>query len=292
MKQSRFIRAIITISAIVITYFVVTNYLNKHPLLLHQLSSISILALISIFILYVAMFVILLQLFSVTILLCQRTVSFAENLYINGYSIGLNFILPGQAGPLFRSGYVKRKFGISFKNFLSVTLLYYFFYSLISFTFVAIGSRSWWQSILCIVILSWLLLYLMRWYTKKKSLDTEKIAQQKKWTAMLFLLTFVQFSLQTFIYFIELKAVDYWVSIHQVIAYTGVANLSLFVGLTPAGIGIRESFLVLSEKIHQIPTSAIVLANLIDRSIYIIFIITIVIASLVLHQIVKNKEKA
>ena len=292
MKQTKLIRFLIAVTAIIITFFVVKRYLTEHPSLVHQLSTVSIFVLVSVFLLYLVMFSIILQLFSVTIMLCKKTTKFTENFYINGYSIGLNFILPGQAGPLFRSGYAKRKYGIAFKTFLSVTLLYYLFYTLISISFVAIGSRPWWQSILFILLIGGSLLYLTKWYEKKKSLDIEKITLQKKMASTLFLLTAAQFSLQTIIYFIELKAVDHLVVFHQVIAYTGIANISLFVGLTPAGIGIRETFLVLSEKIHQIPTSAIVLANLIDRSIYILFIITIVSTSFGLHQFFKNKEKA
>jgi uncharacterized membrane protein YbhN (UPF0104 family) len=238
------------------------------------------------------MFGIILQLFRVTILLCHKSIKRRENFYINGYSIGLNFILPGQTGPIFRSGYAKRKYGIAFKTFLSVTLLYYFFYSLICLAFISVGSRPWWQSIIFILFATALLIYGTRWYVKKKALDVEKIILQKKWATMLLLLTSAQFSLQTLIYYIELRAVDHIVSFHQVIAYTGIANISLFVGLTPAGIGIRESFLVLSEKIHQIPISTIVLANLIDRSIYIIFIVTIVVTSVILHKFFKNWEKA
>jgi len=292
MKYSKIIRAVIAAIVIVITFLVVRSYLNSHPSLVHQLGSVSLLVLISVFLLYLVMFGIILQLFYVTILLCHKSIKRRENFYINGYSIGLNFILPGQTGPIFRSGYAKRKYGIAFKTFLSVTLLYYFFYTLICLSFISVGSRPWWQSIIFILFAAVALIYGTRWYVKKKALDVEKIILQKKWATMLLLLTSAQFSLQTLIYYIELRAVDHLVAFHQVIAYTGIANISLFVGLTPAGIGIRESFLVLSEKIHQIPIGTIVLANLIDRSIYIIFIVTIVITSVILHKFFKNWEKA
>jgi len=292
MKYSKIIRAVIAALVIVITFLVVRSYLNSHPSLIHQLGSVSLLVLLSVFLLYLVMFGIILQLFHVTILLCHKSINRRENFYINGYSIGLNFILPGQTGPIFRSGYAKQKYGIAFKTFLSVTLLYYFFYTLICLSFISVGSRPWWQSIIFILFAAVALIYGTRWYVKKKALDVEKIILQKKWATILLLLTGAQFSLQTLIYYIELRAVDHIVSFHQVIAYTGIANVSLFVGLTPAGIGIRESFLVLSEKIHQIPISTIVLANLIDRSIYIIFIVTIVVTSVILHKFFKNREKA
>ena len=292
MKYSKIIRTVTAAIVIAITFFVVRSYLNAHPALIHQLGSVSLPVLISVFLLYLVMFGIILQLFHVTILLCHKSIKRRENFYINGYSIGLNFILPGQTGPIFRSGYVKRKYGIAFKTFLSITLLYYFFYTLICLSFISVGSRPWWQSIVFILSATAVLIYGTRWYVKKKALDVEKIILQKKWATILLLLTSAQFSLQTIIYYIELKAVDHLVAFHQVIAYTGIANISLFVGLTPAGIGIRESFLVLSEKIHQIPVTAIVLANLIDRSIYIIFIVTIVVTSVILHKFFKNWEKA
>jgi uncharacterized membrane protein YbhN (UPF0104 family) len=292
MKRSIFLRALAAGVIVAATVAFLVRYLHSHPAVANQLGKISNFVLVGVFVLYILMFAIIMQLFSVTILLCEKVIKLRENFYINGYSIGLNFILPGQAGPVFRSGYAKRKYGIKFKTFLSATLLYYFFYTIISLSFVAIGSRPWWQSIISIVLLALVLILGLKWYEKKRSLHFSEFAIHKKWVLSLLALTYAQFNLQALIYFIELKAADHVVSLHQVISYTGIANLALFAGLTPAGIGIRESFLVLSEKIHQIPTDAIVVANLIDRSIYVLFIITVFLISIVLHKFLKKEAKA
>ena len=292
MKRSVLIRALIAVVVVSVTLGFLTRYLQLHPEVTQQLGKVSNFVLATVFVLYLAMFVIIMQLFKLTIQLCEKSIKLKENFYINGYSIGLNFILPGQAGPVFRSGYAKRKYGIKFKTFLAATLLYYFFYTIISLSFVAIGSRPWWQAIFCIIALSLVLCAGLKWYAKKRSLHLSDFAIHKKWVIALLLFTYAQFNLQALIYFIELKAADHTLSLHQVISYTGIANLALFAGLTPAGIGVRESFLVISEKIHQIPTDAIVVANLIDRSIYVLFILFIFTSSVLVHQFYKKEAKA
>src|SRR3546814_18562946 len=67
-------------------------------------------------------------------------------------------------------------------------------------------------------------------------------------------------------YFIELTHVDPSVTIWQTIVSTAAANLALFVSLTPGAIGFRESFLLLSQQLHGIPTDSIIGASFIDRA--------------------------
>jgi uncharacterized membrane protein YbhN (UPF0104 family) len=72
---------------------------------------------------------------------------------------------------------------------------------------------------------------------------------------------------------IEIHSVKHGVRFSQVVTYAGTANLALFVSLTPGAIGIRESFLILSEKLNHLSSSTIVLANVVDRSVYIAFLL-------------------
>jgi uncharacterized membrane protein YbhN (UPF0104 family) len=98
--------------------------------------------------------------------------------------------------------------------------------------------------------------------------------------------TLGQLVIQAIIYFIELHSVKSGVHISQVITYTGTANLALFAALTPGAIGIREGFLILTERLNHVTSSTIVLANVVDRSVYIIFllILGIIIAALKVKQ--------
>ena len=65
--------------------------------------------------------------------------------------------------------------------------------------------------------------------------------------------------------------------------YTGLASLTIFVSLTPGAIGIREAFLIITKKLIHISSSSIILANLIDRSIYIIFLGILGLFILIFH---------
>src|SRR5581483_313742 len=77
--------------------------------------------------------------------------------------------------------------------------------------------------------------------------------------------------------------VDRNVALHQAITYTGAAQLALFVGLTPGAIGIRESFLILTERLNHIASSVIVEANVIDRAVYLVFLGSLFLLILSMH---------
>jgi uncharacterized membrane protein YbhN (UPF0104 family) len=68
-----------------------------------------------------------------------------------------------------------------------------------------------------------------------------------------------------------------------VLSYTGAANLALFVSLTPGAIGFRESFLYFSQSLHHITTAQILSANLIDRAVYVIFLLLLLLVVLIMH---------
>jgi uncharacterized membrane protein YbhN (UPF0104 family) len=104
---------------------------------------------------------------------------------------------------------------------------------------------------------------------------------------LLFLATVLQAIVQVTIYAVELHSVNHHISLSQIITYTGAANLALFVSLTPGAIGIRESFLIFTEHLHHISSANIILANVIDRSVYLIFLLILVV--LVSIWQIKNK---
>jgi uncharacterized membrane protein YbhN (UPF0104 family) len=89
--------------------------------------------------------------------------------------------------------------------------------------------------------------------------------------------TLLQAGLVSLIYYFELRSVAPATHYSQAIIYTGAANLALFVSLTPGAIGFRESFLLFSQHLHHINSSSIVAASLIDRSVYILFLVILLI---------------
>jgi uncharacterized membrane protein YbhN (UPF0104 family) len=100
---------------------------------------------------------------------------------------------------------------------------------------------------------------------------------------LIFGATLLQLALQAVIFGIELHNVDPGVSIGQIMSYTGVANLAIFVALTPGAIGIRESFLLFSQNLHHINSSTIVAAHVTDRAIYLLFLGILFVLVISLH---------
>jgi uncharacterized membrane protein YbhN (UPF0104 family) len=97
--------------------------------------------------------------------------------------------------------------------------------------------------------------------------------------------TILQIILMTTIYFIELHATNAAAnySYLQALVYSASANLSLFVSLTPGGIGIRESFIVFAQSLHHIPLSSVIAAGILDRAFYILFLVLLFIFSSSMH---------
>ena len=107
----------------------------------------------------------------------------------------------------------------------------------------------------------------------------------KKYIFYIFILTVIQIGIIVSIYSIELNAINPLAhySMTQIIAYTGSANLSLFVSLTPGAIGFREAFLALSQSLHDIPLTSIIASGIVDRAIYIVFLVLLFLLSSGLH---------
>jgi uncharacterized membrane protein YbhN (UPF0104 family) len=66
----------------------------------------------------------------------------------------------------------------------------------------------------------------------------------------------------------------------QSVIYAAAANLALFVSLTPGAIGFRESFLLLTRQLHQIPNDIVFAASIIDRAFYVVFLLVLFVVLL------------
>lgn len=294
MKKS--IRKVINILIILATLGAAVYFFDTHPKLIVELKNISVGLLLSVLGLYIVMLGVLVLILWATLKLANVRLPHRENLLLNSYSVFMNFFIPGQTGPAYRAYYLNKKYKLKILDYSIATIFYYMFYGLISILFLLAGSQPWYYTVGAAVIMGVLAfvglkLYLRR-FEKKPRLNLS--AANIGW---LIAVTFAQTCLQTLIYFIEVRSVDHHVAFHQVITYTGAANLALFAALTPGAIGIREGFLILSEKLHHIPSSVIVVANVIDRSVYIIFLALVGLFILIIKtrthfELTLNREEA
>ncbi|HSX32052.1 MAG TPA: lysylphosphatidylglycerol synthase domain-containing protein, partial [Candidatus Saccharimonadales bacterium] len=104
-----------------------------------------------------------------------------------------------------------------------------------------------------------------------------------KYIGLIGVMTAVQVLMQVFIFATELHSLTNDISWGQILSYTGVANLSLFVAITPGGIGIREAFLLFSTQLHHISSSTIVSASVIDRGVYLVFLGVLFVLVITMH---------
>lgn len=259
-------------------------YLSEHPETVRQIGRIPLPVLLSILGLYGIWFIALVLITRASLHIYQKHMGVQENFLFNAYSNLINFFGPGQSGPIFRAAYLKKRHNLGIKPYIFTLLIYYAFYGVISVMMMFVGTRPWWQTAILMVAATAGSLGILRWYKKKNSAKMDaKPSLTVVHVGWIFAATVVQLVVQAIIFGIELHNVDANASVGQVLAYSGVANLALFVALTPGAIGIRESFLLFSQQLHHIPEGAIVAANIIDRGAYLVFLGILFIIVISLH---------
>lgn len=257
-------------------------YVKKHPEVIDQLSQLPPSLLVILLLLYILSFLAYAVVTRGSLLIYGKTMSVQENLLFNAYSSLINFFGPGQSGPAFRGVYLKKRHNLTIKAYLFTTLLYFGFFAVFSVMLMFAGSRPWWQTGLLMLAAAIFSVFVMRRY-RKKSNATQSAHLTIATVGIIGLATAFQVVLQVLIFASELRSIDPDVSWAQVMAYTGVANMSLFVSFTPGGIGIRESFLLFSQNLHHIESSTVVAASLIDRATYLVLLGLMFLMVITLH---------
>ncbi len=273
------IKLAISILIVVTTFLLFYKYLSSHHQTLEQLKRLSPTFILEIIGLYSIVLLELIYILKTSLEIVELKLPFLENLLINSYSLMVNFFMFGQSGPGLRALYLKSKYKLKIKKFFYLTLLYYFYYFVISIAFILASVFNLWYVYILVLLSFFFILYLPS-RSSNKFLD---LKSKFKKSSKLFAFTLLQLVTQTYIFGLELNLVSK-VGFKQLLSYSGFANLSLFASITPAGIGIRESFLILSRKISHVSSSTIVSASVIDRSIYIIFLILVLIFLLGFHS--------
>jgi len=259
------------------------RYLMVHRELLRQLKHTPISTTLLVMVLYMAMFGALLLILGISIKICSKKIARQENSLLNAHSLLINFFIPGQSGPAYRGAYLHKRHKLKVKNYIAVTLLYYVFYAAVSICLLMLGAGLWRQLLLATVLSTAICALVITKYPKYSKLRNKGLALSRSNVSILVAVTALQAVIQIAIYAVELRSVNHNISFGQVIAYTGAANLALFAAFTPGAIGIRESFLIFSEKLHHINSANIVVANVIDRSIYLAFLLGILAIMVFVH---------
>lgn len=277
------VRSVLSVFLLLLALAAAIYYLSVHHSLLRQLVRTPLPVTLAVFGLYILMFAVLVIKLGATIRICRKRFAAGENSTLNSHILLINFFAPGQGGPAYLGVYLYKRHKLKVKNYIAASLLYYVFYAMISVFFLLVGSRPWWQTIVAIILTSAASLLAISWYARRSKLHASDLDLSRANVLYLFGVTLLQAVVQAVIYLVELHSVSRGISLTQVITYTGAANLALFAALTPGAIGIRESFLIFTERLHHISSANIIVANVIDRSVYIIFLLGLIAWTIGMH---------
>lgn len=284
--NARIWRPIVAVSIVCATLALFVHYFASHAALRQQLRQTSPLTLVLIMALYLA-FVGSLALINIaTLRLCRIELKGRESLLLTIYSTIINFFGPLQSGPAFRALYLSRKYGVKLKQYSLATAAYYLLYAFFSGLLLVSGLLGWWLLLLVAIVVSVAFgLQRSNWpvLRRLKELDLSS------WY-LLAGATFLQMVVLATIYYVELQAVLPSVQLKQALVYSGAANFALFVSLTPGAIGFRESFLLFSQQLHHVSNSVIVVANTLDRGVYIVLLLVLTLVMFGTHAADRFKK--
>ncbi len=275
-------RVILSLGLLTLVIAVALYYFLKHKYLLKQLTKTPFHVSLAVFGLYIVMFGALMLILQANLAICNLRFKLKENVLLNSHSLFINFFIPGQGGPAYRGAYLYQKYKLKIRNYIVATLLYYAFYAVVSIVLV-LSERPWWQIVLGVLLAAGFSTFVLNRYVARKKIHKDDLVLSKKNVLFLLLATILQACVQIAIYSVELKSVNHSLHFSQIIIYTGAANLALFVSLTPGAIGIRESFLLFTRHLHHVSSGNILVANLIDRSVYIVFLLVLIVLTIAIH---------
>ncbi len=224
-----------------------------------------------------------------TVRIARKHMHTREGLLLTSYSTLVNFFVPGQSGPVVRGVYLKKKHSLSLRTFTLATLIYYGFYAVISTLLLVIAIWPWWLTLVSLTAVGIFSLIVIRWYIGRSKPEDRKLDITPKTMLLMLVAAVIQGGVHLILYTIELHVVNPHISFSQAVTYTGAANFSLFVALTPGAIGIREAFLLLSQHLNHISTANILAASIIDRGSFLIFLGILFILTVIFHA--KNRLK-
>lgn len=281
----RFLKPLVSLLVIMGTIVAFVYYFVQHPEVRHQLGQVPPGLLVLLLALYLLTTVALTFNTYATLRLCRLKLPPGENFLVTAYTAVVNFFGPLQSGPAFRAVYLKKRHNLNLKDYAVASLLYFFFYGLFSGLFLLSGLLKWWLVLLLAVGL------LVAWALSKTAFIAAKLAKLDLggWY-VLALAALAQVAVISVIYYAELHSVAPTTSFSQAIVYTGAANLALFVSITPAAIGFRESFLLFSQHLHHVPPHTIIAANILDRAVYVLFLL--VLAAIIFGSHASRRLKA
>lgn len=225
----------------------------------------------------------------------QKTIATGEAVYISLLSSVGNFFAPVGGGFGFRAVYLKKRHGLSYTDYISTLAGNYIVVFLVN---AACG-------LLALALLTdringqyWVLVTLFaaifaattsvatygvpsKWLDKQKEGPLKQVLSRVRvvsdgWNAVasnrrlmgyLIGVTLVNFSLALLANFLILRSLGFGVSPPAMLLFTVLGSMSLFINITPANIGIKESVFLFSAAVIALEPQQVIAFALIDRGV-------------------------
>ncbi len=273
------------VAIILLTVSLMARFFLEHPDYLARLRTVPPSVVILIVLLNIPAMAALIWANDAMLRLCNKPIGVKENGLLTAYSSIINFFGPLQSGPGVRLVYLKTRHKVRIRDYMLATLIYYALFASYSALFLLVGMRPWWQTVLAVTATASFSALVIYWFShRRKSPEAEATLSLRAGPlAALAAAVLLQLTCFALYYFVELHAVNPSITISQAISYTGAANFSLFVSLTPDAIGFREAFLIFSQQVHHVSTADILNANIIDRGSYLIYLSLLLVLTLSVH---------
>lgn len=300
-------------------------YLYNNPEILVSLKETNPIYIFLIMALYLFIFYLEALFILVTLMIFKRDIDSKEGMYISVLSRIGNYLLPLRAGAVFRATYLKKKYNFEYSNFLSTLYGYYIIFfltnSILAFLVLLfkgiVLNQTYTTLLLFFLLIILFMLFLIIFNLplvkiEKRSTGILKklisflskflngwklIVKERKSFLKLLLLAFGNIFVNTIIIYIEFVSIEKIPKILDVVLYTCISGLSLFVSITPGSLGIREGVLLLTSQSIGISETEIVRLAILDRGIMFVLLLICMILIYIfvkrfnLKEVFLGKEK-
>lgn len=202
-----------------------------------------------------------------------------------------NYFIPGIGGATSRAVYLKRRYQFPYSRFLGnlagnyiLVFLVNSFVALVALLF-ALVFNGFWNWIIFLIFLAIFIVSLVfvifhiplfksRWLQKVNRVieGWEHVRRSRRLVAGTLLIGLMNVIVYTLLVFVEYRVFGFEIGLLASLIIAVTSMLAIFVNITPAGLGVRESLIVLTSVAFAIPSELAVSVALIDRAINLIVV--------------------
>lgn len=290
--QNNYIRSILYLFGVALWGICVYAYRGE----LSRIYNVSIIALLSLILLQLLLLVIS-GLYLKTLLGLLTGVSLGEAITIFTFSSLGDYFLPIKAGVGLRFAYFKGRYNLKIQAIGGRLILSYYFPFMVSLFFCILSIYKLTQitpelsDVLNILIIIFIILGLLglSWFRRVLKVVVTKAIHSIRVGDMyekfegnifgsvrrgdygwLYFWVTASFVLSVMVVGIEVIALGITTSFWGVVLYVALANLSLFISITPAGIGITEGFLIITSRLFGMNTADVMSISVLTRATSVI----------------------